>query len=255
MSRTTEQRTHSPLESIRDNIYLKGAALVLAGGALTACASNTAAQENSSAVGADTGSTVVNENTETSTEGTETSTPETGLTIEQVEIPAGLDAQTLGTMLLDRYDDWSNAGTDDSLTEEVRGIGWDALFAKVTEENKAIYANALFVEGWESNPTLSSAVEAQTRTNYGTLQQFALTAWSDDEANKEGYENWLEAVAPIKEFPIDSTSRTLEISYQNNSNSDMNLGPDASIDKGIITVTLTNADGTEKISDININVQ
>lgn len=249
MNRNTSNETtpKSALEAIRDNIYLKTAAITLAGGALTACATNTEAPRSQA-------ETVTTEVTPVP-EATLTPTPEVETPVsDKVEIPAGLENQEAGKVVMDRLDDWVNAGASDDLKTEVVGVGWDNLLKQVSEANTAKYAPALFINGWEDDPDLANFATNITSSNLGTLQWYAKTAWSGDEANQEGYKNWFETLG-VNEVSNDGTNRTLTIQYQNNSNFDKNLGPDASIDKGVVTVSLKEVDGSDKISAINFDVQ
>jgi hypothetical protein len=187
----------------------------------------------------------------------ETASPETdNLTVENLEVPAGLDAQTLGTVLVeDRFTQWYNAGAVNELndTKFEANKPWDVLLSEIVDKNKSVFADALYVDDWETNPVLAQDVEGASQGNLSVLQNYVDTQWSGDEKpeNKEGYRVW-STVDNVTELQNDGTSRTIEVSYENYSNSDLNEGPAPSRESGTYTITTTVVNGMEKISNITL---
>jgi hypothetical protein len=178
------------------------------------------------------------------------------LPVEALEIPAGLDAEELGTMIVaDRFTKWGNAGAEDSLLQESmdRNLGWDTLIPEKVSENRKIFADALYVEGWEQNTQLRTYVDGSSKANENTLKWYTSTQWNGEEKpeNIEGYKVEL-TVDGVQEVESDDTSRTIEVAYTNHTNSDLNRGPEPETQGGIYTITLEDVNGTEKIADISV---
>jgi hypothetical protein len=178
------------------------------------------------------------------------------LSVEALEIPTGLDAEELGTMIVaDRFTKWGNAGAVDSLLQESmdRNLGWDTLIPEKVSENRKIFADALYVEGWEQNTQLRTYVDGSSKANENTLKWYTSTQWNGEEKpeNIEGYKVEL-TVDGVQEVESDDTSRTIEVAYTNHTNSDLNRGPEPETQGGIYTITLEDVNGTEKIADISV---
>jgi hypothetical protein len=190
---------------------------------------------------------------------TESESPVSGgelLSVEALEIPAGLDAEKLGTMIVaDRFTSWANAGAYDGLLMQSvdENLSWDEMLPEIADKNMAVYADALYVDGWEQKTQLTQFVEGTRDSNLGTLQWYTSTQWSSEEKpeNKEGYKQWL-TVDGVQEVSTDSNERTIDVAVTSHSNSDMNLGPAPLKEKAIYTITLEEVDGTEKIADISL---
>lgn len=178
------------------------------------------------------------------------------LTVEQLEIPAGLDAETLGkTIVEERFSDWVNAGADDSLMDKAidAGEGWDTLLPKIADENEQVFAAALFESGWETDANDTHDVNSFRDTNLSILQWYVATAWSGDEKpeNIEGFRSWM-TVDEVTEISSDGTTRTIDVAYTDHDNSDKNSAPAPQREGGVWTITTTIENGHEKITDLTV---
>lgn len=177
-------------------------------------------------------------------------------TAEQLEIPAGLDAETLGkTIVADRWSEWLNAGATNELRWAAHDVNesWDEFLPKMVDNNREVFADALYVPGWQSNENLLKDITTTRNANLANLQWYVATAWSGDQKpqNKEGYRSWLtvELVQELEDH-VDET-RTIEVTYSNANNSTMNDGP-APDPGGIFTITTKVVDGKEKIAEVHL---
>ncbi len=175
-------------------------------------------------------------------------------TVEQLEIPAGLDAETLGkTIVADRWSEWINAGATDSLADVKfeANESWDVLLPKIADQNEKAFTDALYVPGWQSDDNLKADVDMLHSANLSTLRWYVTTAWSEKSQNQEGFRSWL-TVQSVQELEdhVDET-RTIEVKYSNNTNSDKNEGP-APDAGGILTITTKEVDGKEKITEVHV---
>ena len=189
----------------------------------------------------------------------QTESPE--LTVEQLEIPAGLSAEEVGELIVgDRFTEWLNAGANDTLLDRYKQdeehASWDEFLPYIAQENKNYFADALYISGWEDNPQLVQYVNGSIEGNTQILRAYVATAWNQDTypENVEPYRQWLE-VQSVVELPNDTqdNTRTIEISYKSEDNTDKNVIEsklDGSIE--VYTITLTTVGETEKISDISV---
>lgn len=187
-------------------------------------------------------------------------TPEQ-LTVEQLQIPAGLEAQQVGQLIIERFDSWQNAGTNDpAIYAEWRAAGvenmstGDFVTAKA-EEFAAIYRSALYVEGYAYD-------SFDVAVNANTLELNLLT--SNPNMNPKDLEAYQRNVSfdAAREVSSEGTpgqdgyTRVIEVDYTESNNADRNrAGEDFGQEtasfgtpKGTYTLTLVTQNGTEKIA-------
>jgi hypothetical protein len=241
------------LNDNKDKAIKRGVAL-LAAGALTIGLAGCGA--NASAQGPEPTSSSSSEPTPDTSEAPspqETETP----TSSEFEIPAGLSAEEVGELIVgDRFTNWNNAGAEDSLLDRSidENISWDDLLPIVADENKKLYADALYVDGWENDPNLVKSVDGARDANLSVLQWYTYTAWSSEEKpeNKEGFKSWMEVI-DVDEVTSDEDSRVINVVYIQKNNSDQNLGPEADPVETVYNISLQTIGDTEKISAISVN--
>lgn len=174
----------------------------------------------------------------------------------ELEIPAGLDAESLGIAIVeDRWSEWNNAGKEldlQTLRYEANE-SWDDFLPKIAEENKEAYIKALYVDDWENNPNLVRDIENAYKANVSTLEWYVTTAWSGDEVpeNKEGFKFWM-TVESVKEVSSTADTRTIEVTYLNHDNTDLNNAPKIEKEGGVWSITTQVVDGVEKIVDSEV---
>jgi len=178
------------------------------------------------------------------------------LSVADLEIPSGLDAEELGTMIVaDRFSSWLNAGAYEGLSKQLvsERLTWEVKLPQLAEENKATFAKALYVDGWETKTQLITSADSFKEANLGTLEWYTATQWSGDEKpeNKEGFKNW-KTIDGVQEVAAEDGIRVIDVAYTNHTNSDLNRGPSPQVEGGVYTITLEEVDGTEKISDISV---
>ena len=187
-----------------------------------------------------------------------TQSPEAELSVEKLRVPTGLDAETLGkTIVEDRFDAWDNAGANDSLLARIKkaGLAWGEFLPIVAKENAQIFADALYIDGWQSNDNLSNYVKGEEETNLATLDAYKSTAWNKDEhpENIEPYRQWSTVESVIELGSSGGDERTLEITYTSHDNSDKNMiESNTRTGNNTFTITFKAVDGFEKIVSINI---
>lgn len=190
-----------------------------------------------------------------------TITPEAvPVTVESLEIPAGLDAETLGkTLVGDRFSAWANAGASAELRMDrlEANQSWDAFLPTVVEQNKAVFAEALFVPGWQQDDKLVSFVDGSGRANLSILSAYVGTAWNSDEvpANKEGYRQWeeVQSVTEVPDADPNDNTRTLDVTVVTKDNAKNNtVTSPLNGSATTYTVTVEQIDGKEKISKVSL---
>ncbi len=186
-----------------------------------------------------------------------TNSPEQELTVEALQVPAGLSAEALGEMVVgDRFTAWANAGADDNLRLRAReaNVGWPAFLPEVADENAAIFAEALYIDGWEQDPNLVKDVNGAKEINRATLDSYKSTAWNRDEhpENVEPYRYWMNVVE-VAQLSASGDERTLEVALRDHDNSDKNMIESQLSDHTFIyTIRFKAVDGFEKIVGISI---
>ena len=196
-----------------------------------------------------------------SAEATPSSTPEATktpeLTVESLRIPAGLDADTLGKLIVeDRFTAWDNAGADKGLLDRSMkaNLGWDEYLPQIADQNKAIFGQALFGDNWEDIPGMTGLSNALRNSNLETLKRYVETAWDSEThpEDKEAFREW-ETVDKIDSGPNADGSRTFRMETTLHDNTDMNRIPHfTGSGKRIYQLTVMPVDGSEQITSITI---
>lgn len=153
--------------------------------------------------------------------------------IEALEIPAGLEPQQLAEAFIEIKNKWWNAGTEDPQVLKDRrdneGTSWAKLAPIIAQENKAIYAPALFGADWESNPEAVTAVERMVEANESVLSNFMATAYRGSGA--VGYKAWSELTETSANAST-TGSRILRVDYSNHDNGSENTVGTGAISPG-----------------------
>lgn len=153
--------------------------------------------------------------------------------IEALEIPAGLEPQQLAEAFIEIKNKWWNAGTEDPQALKDRrdneGTSWAKLAPIIAQENKAIYAPALFGADWESNPEAVTAVERMVEANESVLSNFMATAYRGSGA--VGYKAWSELTETSANAST-TGSRILRVDYSNHDNGSENTVGTGAISPG-----------------------
>lgn len=181
-----------------------------------------------------------------------------------LSIPAGLDTEDVSIVVLQRFNSWSNAGgNNQELYDEWRETTDQAIdFAgPKAEEFAPIFADALFIEDWRSNPELAEHVEDRIEFNTNILTYNLATG--NPENDKVPFTTTLN-FADAREISSDETTKTrvIEIDARDTNNADMNRvgefeGQTAEdvrikIPELTITVTLVTVGDEERIASIAI---
>lgn len=188
----------------------------------------------------------------------EPSTPESYLpSREEIEIPAGLDAEAFAQAFIEKQNNWLNEGNEDILVDRSieANAEWTEFSTIVTKENAAVYAAALLGDEWESNPDVAPYVEKMQLANEGIMRFYVTTAWNRDQhpENIEGY-YYIRSVESVRIINSSETERTIEISYKNIDNTDKNSHEPYLSSGGTLLITSSVVGDTEiitKISDID----
>ncbi len=187
------------------------------------------------------------------------SSPETPvspeLTVEQLEIPAGLSAEELGKLVVaDRFTAWRNAGAREDLNKRsaAENIAWADLLPRMAGENRDLFAEALFVPDWQLDTNLSVVAEAFSDINLNTLEGYVATEWSQDTKpeNIEGYRSWY-TVDSSRELSKSDSERIVEVKWSLHDNSDLNTRDPLKVTAGTYTMTFRTVDNVEKMVALN----
>lgn len=178
------------------------------------------------------------------------------LNVADLEVPAGLDAEQLGTLIVaDRFTAWNNAGADPELNKRsvADNVSWELLLPQLAEQNKQAFAEALYIEGWEQDPELTQYVNGSKEANLNTLKWYASTQWSGDEKpeNVEGYRTW-KTIDSVIEVIQDTDDRMLNVNFTSHDNADKNTAPDNPPQVNTYTITLRTVGDVEKIVAIYV---
>jgi hypothetical protein len=174
-------------------------------------------------------------------------------TVESLEVPANLSTEELAELMIEnRITGWLNAGATNDLYRIAKESGdpWDVVVERVSAENRDIFADALFIDGWQDNPELKESVENFRNENWSRLGLYASTAFKTDGPEIEGFRSWIE-VNGVTETQ-DGTSRILAINtteYDNREAAGLTL--ESGTPNGIWTITLVVENGVEKIASID----
>lgn len=203
-------------------------------------------------------------NVDATPEPTETSTsvpaPEfEGASPEDFIIPAGLDAEAAAEAVVEgALTSWDNAGANDSLRDRILGSddSFDSVIAEVVAENKEVATDNLFVDGWESVPSLVSLADGSADINYQNLQWFTSTAWSQDEKpeNTEGFRTSRDVIAvqEIDDGDGDPNTRTIKLDYTTLTNGDKNEGPESTGETATMVIDLVSDGKQERLADFEV---
>lgn len=196
----------------------------------------------------------------------QTATPE--LTVEDIEIQAGLSAEQVGQAIIQRFDDWRNeGGSDKALYDE--WIDTDLSNGEFTlakaEGYAAIYAEALYVEGWQSHEDLKGNYEFNVRVNAETLEINLKTSnLTSNPAliNPDDLEPYQRNIIfdGAREISSGDGTRVIEIDYYESNNADKNRAGEAFSQQtadfgqptGRFTMTLVTVDGVERIAQTEV---
>lgn len=182
--------------------------------------------------------------------------PEGELNISALEIPAGLDAETLGkTLFEDRFTEWNNAAA----TEETNQRWYDYsgevedLADTVAKENSTIFAEALYISNYINEPNLVANKELSEQLNARYLVGYLSTVKND--LSEEPYKTWID-VSSVTELESDGDSRELEVHFLEHDNKDKSGGVITSTigeTPAVANITLVEEAGVAKIASIEIN--
>lgn len=189
--------------------------------------------------------------------------PETTQAPESLEIPAGLEAKETGKFIINSFDEWQNAGTNnkDIYNQYIATSSVEEglqVLEDLTEKTGDDKANALFVENWKENETLVKFRGFIVSININTLETNLKTQRPDMKPeDKVAYQRNIE-FEDAREIPGTDGVRVIEIDFIEYNNADQNrageeINPEAGsfgTKEGTFVVTLITVDGVEKISDI-----
>lgn len=203
------------------------------------------------------------------------------ITVEQLEIPAGLETEQVGQLIIDRFDDWRNAGTNDvNVYTEWQDLPLDAstgdFVTAKAEEYGTIYADALYIDGWQNNhEDLIDNYKFGLKVNANTLEINLKTSYYDgislDMQNSEDLEGFQRHISfeDAREISSEGTpgedgyTRVVEINYTESNNADRNRAGEAFAPEtasfgnpqGRFTLTLVTAGGVEKIAATSVTTR
>lgn len=177
---------------------------------------------------------------------------EVGLNAEQLTSPEAVIAA---------YQDIENEWYMDGATLENKkandfSLTPEEYAAKVAGAEDDKYINALFVENWQSNPTLNTFVETVQNVHAETVFINFFTTDSGDSRDQESYKLWIEFsnTQIVDQSPSEITA-TVDFAYKDNSeyNRAMEYLP-TEIEEytGTQTITWTVVDGKWKISNVQV---
>lgn len=171
--------------------------------------------------------------------------PETELTVEALEIPAGLSAEEVAPIITNRIDTWVMTGADAQARERriASGLGTEQFQQQEAAKNAEVFAEALFIPGWQNDPTLARVVEYHTELNMTYIRNVLGNIARDEPLFEERSE-----YVGVREIEVatEDGSRTLEIDFDEVDN----YTPEPY--RWTMFVTLKVVDGVERISAYNV---
>ena len=179
------------------------------------------------------------------------------LTVEAMQIPAGLSAEDFAEVLIaERYTTWGMAGaTYENKDAWIEGGGGRPFIEAIAERNAAVAAEALFIDGWRENPRLVDALAFDREQNVSSVQYWL--SFNEELGDREPYVETL-TIQSVTVIGEGNGIRTLEIVGVEHNNSAMNrVGikfPEVAAQDGkTFTWEFTTkvVDGFERISDFN----
>jgi hypothetical protein len=193
----------------------------------------------------------------------ETWSPE--VTVADLEIPAGLETEAVGELIIQRYDEWRNAGTDNDRIEsdwrDFSGSTGDFVDG-IAAQYAPLYTEALYISDWKARPDLVHDQDFGVRANASTLEMNLVTndpAYGDLEAFHRNI-----SFDAAREISNAGTSRVIEIDYTESNNADKNrVGEEFGTEyegnfgrpMGTITMTLATVGGVEKIAAVTVTAR
>lgn len=184
----------------------------------------------------------------------------------ELEIPAGLSAEEVGALIIDRYDAWNNAGGNnqqiiDGWHDRPESMSTGDYVAARAQEYSSYFAGALYVEGWDTPglyPDLVKNFEVHVGMNTYTLEQNLKTSDPDSHGDEAPY-RLSNALDGAREVSKDGDTRVIAIDFTESSNASQNrvgeeLGGDNAVQvpRWTYVVTLVTVDGTERIAAIDL---
>lgn len=209
-------------------------------------------------------------------EATPTNTPSTGekeISPASIEIPAGLSPEQLGvTLIQDRLSQWEMAGATDANTDtwsnKQGSDAKDAYTLELADKNATTFADSLFIDNWESEPSLKQFKKIEHDINLQSVEYFFKTNHTTASQKAEfptDFEAYKRTVtvdpADVTVVSQDADSITLAIIATEHDNKDRNRvgnelsnGNPAQVEgeKYKATVTLKNVNGVEKVASYSI---
>jgi hypothetical protein len=181
------------------------------------------------------------------------------ITVEDVEIQAGLETQDLGKAIIDRLDTWINAGTDnEQIADDSLGTNTEVFAASIASQYRTIYSEGLFVADMANNAELKNVADVHEELNANVLMDNLAT--TNPELDKESFHRSMDFVIAreVDDGDNDPSTRTLEIDFIESNNAANNRVGEAfdigagtfGTPKGTFTVDLKVEDDTEKISGL-----
>lgn len=173
----------------------------------------------------------------------------------ELEIPVGLSAEELGKTFIDRENAWLNAGTDnqkifDDRTEAgLDNIPMGEFVTKLATEFAPSFADALYVEGWESRPDIvDHHYQPFIELNASILERNLKTSNPAFNDGKDAY-HYTRTIDAVREISSDSTTRVIEVDFTDSNNSEVISAP-----YGTYTLTFVTVDGTERIAALSVAI-
>ena len=185
------------------------------------------------------------------------------LTVKSLEIPAGETPEQLGIAFVqDRFSKWEMAGANDAGLAALAAANYstDGYIIPEANKNAAIFGEALFIPGYQSDSRLAGFVAYQAKSNAHSFEIWSKTYKSSDAVDLEAYSRGI-SVESTKVVSQDANSLTIAVAATEHDNADKNrAGTDFASSftsqvngsKFLITLTLQQVNGTEKISAMTI---
>lgn len=191
------------------------------------------------------------------------------LTVEQLEIPTGLEVEQVGQTIIERLDSWQNAGTNDPAVRQAlrdarltEGKTTGEFVTAKAEAYGAIFAAALYVDGWEARGDLVQNDQFNRDVNASTLELNLKTSNPDE--NPDDLEPFQRNIHFVDARELssegvpgeDGYTRVIEIDFSESNNADRNRAGEAfapetatfGTPQGRFTMTLVTVNGVEKIA-------
>ena len=187
----------------------------------------------------------------------EPTTPEVDtISVEALEIPAGLNAEELAKVIVeDRFTDWDNASATQNLFNKVieENKSWNELLPEIAAQNRDIFAESLYVSGWEQDPELAQNVEAKAESNLAVLGNYVQTAFKTDGPAVEAY--YIDTVVKsASESSGENGERILTIDVGQTDNREQNQITTTELRDARYIITLIEENGKEKIANIEVDI-